>query len=46
MGICTIGRLTVSSYQIQGMLFGLEWEYQTKWFSLNFGIFKVIVNYG
>lgn len=35
----------IQFYWIQGMMFGFEWDWEFKWFSLNFGIFKVIVDY-
>ena len=30
---------------IQGMLLGLEWDWENEWFSLNFFIIKVVVDY-
>jgi len=30
---------------IQGVLLGFEWDWENKWFSLNFLIIKVVVDY-
>lgn len=37
--------LRINIYPIQGMLLGLEWDWDNKWLSLNFFIVKIIVNY-
>lgn len=32
-------------YPIQGMLFGIEWDWDNEWFSINLLIIKIVVNY-
>ncbi len=33
-------------YPIQGMLLGIELDWENKWFSINLFIIKVVINYG
>jgi hypothetical protein len=35
----------ISGYWIQGMLFGVEWDWEEKWISVNLGIAKFIYDY-
>lgn len=35
----------IDTYPIQGMLFGLEWDWEMRWLSLNLAIVKIIINY-
>jgi len=32
-------------HPIQGVLLGFEWDWENKWFSLNFLIVKIVVDY-
>jgi hypothetical protein len=36
----------VRCYPIQGVLLGFEWDWDSKWFSLNLLVVKVVVIYG
>jgi hypothetical protein len=39
------GEEMIRFHMIQGMLLGIEWDYQNRWFSLNFLIIKVVIDY-
>lgn len=39
------GRKMIYIHPIQGVLLGFEWDWENKWFSLNFLIVKIVVDY-